>query len=132
MWPVVAIDATHLKGRFKGILFVAVCKDANEQIYPVAFGIGHVEDEESWSWFLNQLRRAIGCLENAMFISDQHLGIKNAVEKVYKDAHHGLCNYHLGKNVKNRFKREDVAAIFTMAANCYRVADFDKHMNQLK
>ncbi|EOY00137.1 Uncharacterized protein TCM_009686 [Theobroma cacao] len=30
MRPVVAIDATHLKGKFKGILFVAVCKDANE------------------------------------------------------------------------------------------------------
>ncbi|EOY32183.1 Uncharacterized protein TCM_039775 [Theobroma cacao] len=89
---VVAIDATHLKGRFKGILFVAACKDANEQIYPLAFSIGHVEDEESWSWFLNQLRRAIGCPENAMFISDQHLGIKNAVEKVYKDAHHVSAN----------------------------------------
>ncbi|WRX23009.1 Transposase [Theobroma cacao] len=90
--PVVAIDATHLKGKFKGILFVAVCKDANEQIYPLAFGIGHVEDEESWSWFLNQLRRTISCPENAMFISDQHLGIKNAVEKVYKDAHHSLLS----------------------------------------
>ncbi|XP_017973468.1 PREDICTED: uncharacterized protein LOC108661405 [Theobroma cacao] len=130
--PVVAINATYLKCRFKGILFVAVCKDANEQIYPLAFGIGHVEDEESWSWFLNQLRRVIGCPENAMFISDQHFGIKNAVEKVYKDAHHDLCNYHLGKNVKNRFKRENVAAIFTMGANCYRVANFDRHMNQLK
>ncbi|XP_017984329.1 PREDICTED: uncharacterized protein LOC108663624 [Theobroma cacao] len=127
-----AIDATHLKGKFKGILFVAVCKYANEQIYPLAFCIGHVEDEESWSWFLKQLRRVIGFSENEMFIFDQYLGIKNAVEKVYKDAHHGLCNYHLGKNVKNKFKCEDVAAIFTMAANYYRVANFDRHMNQLK
>ncbi|XP_017980988.1 PREDICTED: uncharacterized protein LOC108663016 [Theobroma cacao] len=132
MRPVVIIDATHMKGRFKGILFVALFKDANEQIYPLAFGIGHVEDEESWSWFLNQLCRAIGCSENAMFIFYQYFGIKNAVEKVFKDAHHSLCNYHLGKNVKNRFKREDVAKIFTMAANCYRVTDFNRHMNQLK
>ncbi|XP_017978256.1 PREDICTED: uncharacterized protein LOC108662415 [Theobroma cacao] len=84
MRPVITIDATHLKGRFKGILFVA------------------------------------------------QLGIRNVVEKVYKDAHHGLCNYHLRKNVKNRFKHEDVATIFTMAANFYRVTDFDRHMNQLK
>ncbi|EOY00800.1 Uncharacterized protein TCM_010725 [Theobroma cacao] len=47
--PTVAIDTTHLKGRFKGVLLVAVCKDANECIYPVAFGIGHVEDEDSWT-----------------------------------------------------------------------------------
>ncbi|XP_017970397.1 PREDICTED: uncharacterized protein LOC108660656 [Theobroma cacao] len=128
---VVAIDTIHLKGRFKGILFVVVCKDANEQIYPVAFGIGHVEDKESWSWFFNQLRRAIGCPKNAMFIFDQDLGIKNAVEKLYKDAYHGLCNYHLGKNVKNRFKRKDVTVIFTLATKCYRLADFNKHMNKL-
>ncbi|WRX11670.1 Transposase [Theobroma cacao] len=132
MRPIVAIDATHLKDRFNGILFVAVCKDANEQIYPLAFGIGHVEDEESWSWFFNQLRRAIGCPENAMFISDYHLGIKNVVEKVYKDGHHGLCNYHLRKKIKNRFKREDVAVVFTMATNCYKAVNFDRHMNKLK
>ncbi|XP_017972972.1 PREDICTED: uncharacterized protein LOC108661351 [Theobroma cacao] len=87
---VVVINATHLNGKFKSILFVAICKDVNGQIYPVAFGISHVKDKESWSWFLNQLRRAIGCPENAMFISDQHLSIKNAIEKVYKDAHHNL------------------------------------------
>ncbi|EOY03524.1 Uncharacterized protein TCM_018625 [Theobroma cacao] len=52
LWPIIAIDATYLKSRFKGILFVAICKDTNKQIYPVAFGIGHIEDEDSWLWFL--------------------------------------------------------------------------------
>lgn len=66
-----------------------------------------------------------------MYISDQHLGIKNVVGKVYRDAHHGLCNYHLGKNFKNRFKHEDVVAIFTLTANCYKEVDFNKRMNQL-
>ncbi|XP_017970363.1 PREDICTED: uncharacterized protein LOC108660628 [Theobroma cacao] len=58
MRPMVAIDATHLKGRFKGILFVIVCKDANECVYPVVFSIGHVEDKDSWMWFLSKLRDA--------------------------------------------------------------------------
>ncbi|XP_021278476.1 uncharacterized protein LOC110412271 [Herrania umbratica] len=109
-----------------------LCKDEDEQIYPVSFGIGNVENKKSWSWFLNQLGRAIGCPENAIFISDQHLGIKNAIEKVYKDAHHDLCNYHLGKNIKNMFKLEDVGTIYTLAANCYRLTDFNRHMNKLK
>ncbi|EOY13957.1 Uncharacterized protein TCM_032881 [Theobroma cacao] len=79
MLLVVAINAIHLKGRFKGILFV------------------------------------------------MHLGIKNAVEKMYNDARHSLCNY-----VKNKFKREDVATIFTLAANYDKLTNFNKHMNQLK
>ncbi|KAH6828691.1 hypothetical protein C2S53_018040 [Perilla frutescens var. hirtella] len=37
--PVVVIDGTHLKGRNKGILFVAATKDGNEQILPIAIGL---------------------------------------------------------------------------------------------
>jgi len=53
--PIIAIDETHLKGKFGGIIFIAACKDANEQVYPLAFGFGDVEDEKSWSWFLTKL-----------------------------------------------------------------------------
>ena len=93
--PVIAIDGTYLKGKFGGIMFIAACKDANEQVYPLAFGFGDVEDEKSWSWFLTKLRNVIGCPENCMFISDWHPGIKVAMKKVYPDAHHDLCMYHM-------------------------------------
>ncbi|WRX22746.1 Transposase [Theobroma cacao] len=129
--PTIAIDVTHLKGKFKGVLFIAVCKDANECVYPVAFSIGHVEDEDSWTWFLSKLRNAIGCFENTMFISDQYLGIKKAIQNAYPEAHHGLCGYHLKKNFKNKFKRDDVCMLFTLARDCYKVADFNRHMNQI-
>ncbi|KAK1550559.1 hypothetical protein Q3G72_021024 [Acer saccharum] len=49
--PVIAIDGTHLKGKFSGILFVAICLDANNQVFPLAYGFGDVEDELSWTWF---------------------------------------------------------------------------------
>ncbi|EOY03034.1 Uncharacterized protein TCM_017441 [Theobroma cacao] len=77
MRSMVAIDATHLKGRFKGVLFVVDCKDANECIYLVAFGIGYVEDKDSWMWFLSKLHDVVGCLQNTMFISYQHLSMIN-------------------------------------------------------
>ena len=38
--PVVAIDGTFLKAKYIGTLFIAACKDDNNQIYPLAFGIG--------------------------------------------------------------------------------------------
>ncbi|EOX96528.1 Uncharacterized protein TCM_005764 [Theobroma cacao] len=129
MRPTIAIDATHLKGRFKGVLFVAVCKDANECVYPIAFGIDHIEDEDSWTWFLSKLRDAVGCLENTMFIFDQHLGIKKTIQNAFPEAHHGLCSYHLKKNFKNKFKSDDVCMLFTLARDCYKVADFNRHMN---
>ncbi|XP_021293380.1 uncharacterized protein LOC110423491 [Herrania umbratica] len=128
----VVIDATHLKGRFKGVLFVVVCNNENECVYPVAFGIDHVEDKYSWTWFLSKLRDAIGCLENTIFISDQHLGIKKVIRNAYPEVHHGLCGYHLKKNFKNNFKRDDLSMIFTLAQDCYKVSDFNRHMNHIQ
>ncbi|KAH6831603.1 hypothetical protein C2S53_010578 [Perilla frutescens var. hirtella] len=70
--PVVMIDGTHLKGRNKGILFVATTKDGNEQILPIAIGL------------------------------DQHQSIKNAVAAVFLRAAHGLCYYHLQNKMAKR------------------------------
>ncbi|XP_057789843.1 uncharacterized protein LOC131006719 [Salvia miltiorrhiza] len=51
--PVIVVDGTHLKGKNNGILFVAVTKDANKQVFPLAFGVGPIENDESWKWFLS-------------------------------------------------------------------------------
>ncbi|KAL6567832.1 hypothetical protein OROGR_001500 [Orobanche gracilis] len=58
--PVIIVDGTHLKGRNNGILFVAVTKDGNEQIFPLAYGIGPIENDASWTWFLSRLENAYG------------------------------------------------------------------------
>ena len=48
--PVTMIDRAHLKGKFQGVMFVAATKDANEQIYRLAFGVGVGDRENDWSW----------------------------------------------------------------------------------
>ena len=45
--PVIAIDGTFLKGKFKGTLFIATALDGNNQLYPVAFGVGDSENDAS-------------------------------------------------------------------------------------
>ncbi|KAK3199077.1 hypothetical protein Dsin_022492 [Dipteronia sinensis] len=125
------LTALHLKGRFRGILFVAACSDGNEQVYPLAFGIGHKENRESWTWFLRRVHKCIDCLTDCMFIFDQHKGIKKAMRIVYPDAPHGLCVFHLTMNLKNTFKREDVTGIFKRAYKIYRESEFNEEMSEL-
>ena len=48
---VVAVDGTFLKAKYFGTLFIVACKDGNNQIYPLAFGIGDSENDASWEWF---------------------------------------------------------------------------------
>ena len=45
--PLIVIDGTHLKGKFHGVLFVAAANDGNEQIYPIAFGVGNKKNDRS-------------------------------------------------------------------------------------
>ncbi|CAL2269090.1 unnamed protein product [Prunus armeniaca] len=47
MRPVIAVDATHLKSKYKGVMFVANAFDGNRNIYPLAFGIGDLETDAS-------------------------------------------------------------------------------------
>ncbi|KAL6516753.1 hypothetical protein OROHE_018041 [Orobanche hederae] len=128
--PVIVVDGTHLKGKYNGIMFVAATKDANEQIFPLAFGFGAKECDESWIWFLEQCRRTFGSPENLLIVSDQHVSIKNALDVVYPGTPHGICTYHLQGKI--RWCGDHAIIIFQAAANAYRCRDFEDRMANLK
>ena len=53
------MDATTLHGRFKGQLVAATAVDGHNWMFPIAFGDLEIESEESWTWFLENLRDLI-------------------------------------------------------------------------
>ncbi|XP_024041882.1 uncharacterized protein LOC127901820 [Citrus sinensis] len=53
--PVIAVDGTHLKGLYRGSMFVATCLDGNNQLYPLAIGIMDSENNDAWEWFMMKL-----------------------------------------------------------------------------
>lgn len=55
------IDVAHFKGTYKGIMLVVVSIDANQQVYPIAFGLGDKKNDESRTWFMTSLRTTVGC-----------------------------------------------------------------------
>ncbi|KAL6550418.1 hypothetical protein OROMI_020906 [Orobanche minor] len=128
--PVIMVDGTHLKGKYNGTMFVAATKDANEQIFPLAFGFGAKECDESWIWFLEQCRRTFGSPENLLIVSDQHVSIKNALDVVYPGTPHGICTYHLQRKI--RWWGDHAIIMFQAAANAYRCRDFEDRMANLK
>lgn len=128
--PAIVIDATHLKGKYKGVLFVASTKDANEQIVPLAFGVGDKENDLSWTWFLEHVHQTFGSPDNLLIVSDQHLSIENAVNSVFPGTPHGLCTYHIQGNIKRW--GEDVIDIFHYAANANKEDDFNYHILNIK
>ncbi|XP_048634131.1 uncharacterized protein LOC106348916 [Brassica napus] len=104
MRRVIVVDGTFLKSKFKGVLLVATAIDGNSNLYPIAFGIVDSENEQSWEWFMRELKVVVADDNGLAFISDRQVSIGKALEKVGK----GL------------------AGLISKASKAYRVVDFKK------
>ena len=58
--PIIGLDGCHLKGRFEGQILFAITRDANDNIFLVAFAVVEQENKDSWVWFLQQFSVDIG------------------------------------------------------------------------
>lgn len=54
--PMIGLDDCFLKERIKGQLLVALGRDANNAIYPIAWAVVKVENNENWQWFMQKLK----------------------------------------------------------------------------
>ncbi|KAL9691146.1 hypothetical protein QQ045_011565 [Rhodiola kirilowii] len=47
--PIISLDSCHLKGHYKGQIHSAVGRDANENMFPIAWAVCEVESKETWT-----------------------------------------------------------------------------------
>ncbi|XP_016172613.1 uncharacterized protein LOC107615005 [Arachis ipaensis] len=107
--PVVQVDGTHLYGKYKGCLLVAVSQDGNNNIIPIAFAIVEGETSDAWHFFLSNLRQHVVTRDGVGLISDRHESINAAVEKSNgawspSRAFHIFCIRHIESNFLRKFK----------------------------
>nr|XP_016478742.1 PREDICTED: protein FAR1-RELATED SEQUENCE 4-like [Nicotiana tabacum] len=129
---IIAVDATFLKSKYRGVLFVVVSKDANNQIFPIFFGVAESENNKAYIWFFGEMRKAIQVRRELVFLSDRNQSIANGIRKVFPEAHHGICLYHFEKNLKQRHAKATAINLFQSAARSYKREDFNQLMSQLK
>ncbi|RYR13968.1 hypothetical protein Ahy_B04g070687 isoform N [Arachis hypogaea] len=79
----IQVDGTHLYGKYKGCLLVAVSQDGNNNIVPIAFAIVEGETSDAWHFFLSNLRQHVVTRDGVGLISDRHESINAAVERRY-------------------------------------------------
>ena len=71
---ILCIDGCFLKTFLGGVLLSAVGRDPNEQMYPLAWAVVEGENNESWQWFISELKKCVP-YDNGkdwILISDEH------------------------------------------------------------
>ncbi|KAL3693716.1 hypothetical protein R1sor_007367 [Riccia sorocarpa] len=102
----IAMDACHTKNKkYPTLLFLATAVDGNNNILVLAYGIAPVEDRETWSWFVGNLKHAIHGLAtpNVLIVSDRQKGLVDAVADELPNNEHVHCTFHLRMNLKRHF-----------------------------
>ena len=53
--PFIGLNACHLKNKSWRQLITTVCRDPNEEYFPLAYAVAEAETKDSWTWFINLL-----------------------------------------------------------------------------
>jgi hypothetical protein len=106
---VVGFEGCLYKGATNGELLCAIGRDANNQMYPIAWAVVEKETNDSWGWFCDLLFKDLGVGDgtNWVFISDQKRGILKAVSYRAPQAEHRKCVRHIYANWKQHFSDKE-------------------------
>jgi hypothetical protein len=78
-----AIDMTFLIGKYRGQLACACAVDGHNWMYPVAFGVFDSEINETWIWFMERLREAIGTPYSLAICTNAGQAVMAGVQQVF-------------------------------------------------
>jgi MULE transposase domain/SWIM zinc finger len=115
--PVMSLDAAPMKTTTAGggTLYMASVRSASNDVFPVAISLMvDNENKDGWQWFLQNLKSSLPLLEEAhpkakvgyklfTFISDQKIGLVDALQDVFPGNHSCFCAAHIARNVEERF-----------------------------
>lgn len=125
--PYLAVDSTFLNGRFRGQLCVACAVDGHNWMYPVAVGVIDSETNPNWEWFMERLKEAIGNPVGLTFSIDRGQPVMHGVSKVFPDAEHRECMYHLTQNFKKHYSGQIFDDHLWASAYSWSPYMFEKH-----
>jgi hypothetical protein len=69
--PHIALEFTDLDGMYSGKLACACALDGHNWMYPVAWAIFDTDSNDNWTWFTEQLKKAIGNLPGLAISTDE-------------------------------------------------------------
>ncbi|GKV08616.1 hypothetical protein SLEP1_g20223 [Rubroshorea leprosula] len=124
--PILGLDGAFLKGSCKGQLLSAVGRDANNQMYPIAWAIVVGESTSTWTWFLEFLNHnlKIGDGEYYTFVLDQQ-------KNLFPKARHRRCAWHIYANFRKEHKGKALQRWFWITTKSTNEGEFKRNLEEL-
>lgn len=92
------VDAYHLSGPYKDTLLSASALDADDGLYPLAYGVVNTDNDENWLWFLEHLK-SIMMDRHVVLVSDRNPSFLSAANKVFGSECNAHCLSHLKESL---------------------------------
>ncbi|XP_073304221.1 uncharacterized protein [Primulina huaijiensis] len=141
--PLIFLDGTHIKKKFKGCILSAVTKDANDDLFTLAFAVVEAENDANWEWLCLKLRRVLemqNCVafSHFTFFSDRHSGLVKAIPGIFTGSPHSYCLRHLVDNFRRQIlkkyplhNKKHWESIFQKAAYAATENEFIGHITSI-
>ncbi|KAL5561103.1 hypothetical protein UlMin_030850 [Ulmus minor] len=134
--PIVGLGGIQLKSKYLGTLLSATSFDADGELFPLAFGVVDVENDESWMWFLSELQKALEMnsekLPKLTFLSDGQKGIVDAVRMKFPNSFDAYCMRHLSESIGKEFKNSRLVHLLWKAAYSTTTIGFKEKMVEIE
>ncbi|XP_048489954.1 uncharacterized protein LOC125491922 [Beta vulgaris subsp. vulgaris] len=131
---IICIDAAFLKIFLGGQILPAAGRDANEQMFPIAWAAVEGENNSSWVWFITHLQSCLdlGDGSGLTIFSDEHLDILHDVATVLPKAEHRHCARHVFAQWHKHFRGDDMKLKFWSIAKSYSMAGYNDSLDELE
>lgn len=137
--PLLFLGATYLKSKYHEVLLTASSLDGDNAVFPVAFAVVDMENEENWRWFLEKLKSTVGPSRPLTFVADMEKGLEKLVVEVFENSYFGYSIFHLleslKKNMRGPFHGDGRAALtghLLGATHALRLDHFTSYTLQIK
>ncbi|GJR25115.1 hypothetical protein Tco_0973642 [Tanacetum coccineum] len=131
---VIGLDGCFLTHTCKGQLLTAMGRDANNQMFPIAWVVVSVKNKNNWCWFLSLLHEdlSLGRGSGSTIISDAHKGLIEVVASWFPNAEHRQCTRHIYANFKIKWSGLQYKRLFWIAVATSVEQVFLQKMEEIK
>lgn len=135
-WPYLFVDALYEKVRYDGkVVSMAVCivVGVNDDGYRsiLAVDVSHSENEADYSdLFKKLIDRGLSGVQ--LVISDDHNGMRNAIDRHFTGASWQRCQVHFMRNFLSRLRRKDRTWGMSMLKDVFNAPDKQQAESRLK